>query len=238
MLKPKKVKRTSAAKSASTNLNFVLSRVYPKTDNQKLVFDLYNEGKNLVLYGSAGSGKTFLSLYLGLEDLLNNGRFNKIVILRSAVASRDLGFLPGTEKEKVAVYEAPYRSTINDLFGRDDAYDILKQKKIVEFDSTSFLRGQTYNDCLLFVDEVENMSYQELDTIITRIGDNTRIIFAGDLEQCDFNNRKEISGLPEFLQITDKMEEFEKVEFSIEDCVRSGLVKSYLIAKHQVKKGL
>lgn len=232
MLKPKnKSKRPSTKTSA---LNFELSKIYPMTDNQQKVFDYYSEGKNLVLYGSAGAGKSFLSLYLALKELTEQGTFNKIVILRSAVASRDLGFLPGTEKEKIEVYEAPYRSIVNDLFGRDDAYDILKTKNIIEFESTSFLRGLTYSNCLLFVDEIENMEFREIDTIITRIGDGTKIIFAGDIKQCDFNVRKETSGMPSFISIVNQMEEFGLVEFTLDDCVRSGLVKNYLISKEKL----
>jgi phosphate starvation-inducible PhoH-like protein len=231
MIKPKKVKKSSNRVSA---LNFELQTIQPKTDNQQRVFDYYNEGKNLVLYGSAGSGKSFLSLYLGIKEMLDIGTFNKIVILRSAVASRDLGFLPGTEREKISVYEAPYRSIINDLFGRDDAYDILKQKDIIEFESTSFLRGMTYSNCLIFVDEIENMAFHELNTIFTRIGEGTKIIFAGDIKQCDLNERKETSGMKDFLDIMKKLDEFGLVEFTMDDCVRSGLVKNYLIAKESL----
>ena len=231
MIKPKKVKRSS---NRVTSLNFELRSIQPKTDNQQQVFDYYNEGKNLVLYGSAGSGKSFLSLYLGIKEMLDVGTFSKIVILRSAVASRDLGFLPGTEREKISVYEAPYRSIINDLFGRDDAYDILKQKDIIEFESTSFLRGLTYSNCLIFVDEMENMAFHELNTIFTRIGEGTKIIFAGDIKQCDLNERKETSGMKDFLNIMKKLDEFGLVEFTMDDCVRSGLVKNYLIAKESL----
>jgi phosphate starvation-inducible protein PhoH len=205
------------------------------TENQKKVFDLYDEGKNLVVYGSAGSGKSFLSLYLGLKEMLDEGAFSKILILRSAVATRDLGFLPGTEREKISVYEAPYRSIINELFGRADAYDIMKQKDIIEFESTSFLRGLTYANCLIFVDEMENMTFSELNTIFTRIGEGTKIIFAGDIRQCDLNERKESSGMKDFLRIMEELEEFGLVEFTMEDCVRSGLVKNYLMAKERLK---
>jgi phosphate starvation-inducible protein PhoH len=231
MLKPKKSKKSSCKVSC---LNFELKKIQPMTANQGKVFDLYNGGKNLVLYGSAGAGKSFLSLYLGLKEMLDYGTFSKIIILRSAVASRDLGFLPGTEKEKVAVYETPYKSIINDLFGRADAYEILKQKNIVEFESTSFLRGLTYSDCLIFVDEMENMSFQELNTIYTRIGDNTKIIFAGDIKQCDLNTRKEVSGMNDFLSILTKLEEFDTIEFTIDDCVRSEMVKNYLRVKESL----
>jgi len=233
MLKPKNRSKKSANRVSA--LHFELKKIYPMTENQKKVFDLYDEGKNLVVYGSAGSGKSFLSLYLGLKEMLDEAAFSKIVILRSAVATRDLGFLPGTEREKISVYEAPYRSIINELFGRADAYDIMKQKDIIEFESTSFLRGLTYANCLIFVDEMENMTFSELNTIFTRIGEGTKIIFAGDIRQCDLNERKESSGMKDFLRIMEELEEFGLVEFTMDDCVRSGLVKHYLMAKERLK---
>jgi phosphate starvation-inducible protein PhoH len=233
MLKPKNRSKKSANRVSA--LHFELKKIYPMTENQKKVFDLYDEGKNLVVYGSAGSGKSFLSLYLGLKEMLDEAAFSKIVILRSAVATRDLGFLPGTEREKISVYEAPYRSIINELFGRADAYDIMKQKDIIEFESTSFLRGLTYANCLIFVDEMENMTFSELNTIFTRIGEGTKIIFAGDIRQCDLNERKESSGMKDFLRIMEELEEFGLVEFTMEDCVRSGLVKNYLMVKERLK---
>lgn len=232
MLKPKNKSKKSNRVSA---LHFELKSIYPMTENQQKIFDFYDAGKNLVAYGSAGSGKSFLSLYLGLREMLNEGTFNKIVILRSAVATRDLGFLPGTEREKISVYEAPYRSIINELFGRDDAYDIMKQKDLIEFESTSFLRGLTYSNCLIFVDEMENMTFSELNTIFTRIGEGTKIIFAGDIRQCDLNERKESSGMQDFLRIIRELEEFGLVEFTMDDCVRSGLVKNYLMVKERLK---
>ena len=233
MLKPKS--RSKKSSNRVSALHFELKKIYPMTENQKKVFDLYDDGKNLVVYGSAGSGKSFLSLYLGLKEMLDDAAFSKIVILRSAVATRDLGFLPGTEREKISVYEAPYRAIINELFGRADAYDIMKQKDIIEFESTSFLRGLTYANCLIFVDEMENMTFSELNTIFTRIGEGTKIIFAGDIRQCDLNERKESSGMKDFLRIMEELEEFGLVEFTMEDCVRSGLVKNYLMAKERLK---
>ena len=233
MLKPKNRPKKSANRVSA--LHFELNTIYPMTENQQKVFDLYDEGKNLVVYGSAGSGKSFLSLYLGMKEMLDDAAFSKIIILRSAVATRDLGFLPGTEREKISVYEAPYRAMINELFGRADAYDIMKQKDIIEFESTSFLRGLTYANCLIFVDEMENMTFSELNTIFTRIGEGTKIIFAGDIRQCDLNERKESSGMKDFLRIMEELEEFGLVEFTMDDCVRSGLVKNYLMAKERLK---
>jgi len=239
MIKPPKAQKNK--KKVATNkvstLNFELQKIYPKTENQEKTFELYNQGKNLVLYGSAGAGKSYLSLFLGLKDLLHNSYYNKIVIIRSAVPSRDIGFLPGNEKEKMAVYEAPYRAIVSDLFGRDDAYEILKQKDYIQFESSSFLRGMTYSNSLIFVDEIENFSYSELNTILSRLGDGSRIILAGDIKQCDFNSRRETSCMPELLQIAGEMGEeyFGVVEFTIEDCVRSGFAKAYLQAKEKLK---
>jgi predicted ribonuclease YlaK len=232
MLKPKN--RSKKSTNRVSALHFELKKIYPMTENQKKVFDLYNEGKNLVVYGSAGSGKSFLSLYLGLKEMLDEAAFSKIVILRSAVATRDLGFLPGTEREKISVYEAPYRSIINELFGRADAYDIMKQKDIIEFESSSFLRGLTYANCLIFVDEIQNMTLHEISTIVTRLGENSKIIFAGDVRQSDLNERKENSGVKDLISIATIMPEFSLVEFTVDDIVRSDIVKSFLIAKEKL----
>lgn len=230
MLKPTKRNK----KQKVNSLNFELNNIIPKTDNQQKVFDLYDEGKNLLLYGSAGAGKSFLSLYLALKDMMDNSSYQKIIIFRSAVGSRDLGFLPGTEKEKIAVYEAPYKAIVNELFGRDDAYSILVDKDIIQFESTSFLRGLTYNNSLMFVDEIENMSFQELSTLYTRVGQDTRIILAGDRRQCDLNLKKEISGFDDILSISKEMPSFGFVEFTLDDCVRSGFAREFLIAQEKL----
>jgi len=230
MLKPTKRNK----KQKVNSLNFELQNIIPKTENQQKVFDLYYEGKNLFLYGSAGSGKSFLSLYLALKDMMDNGTYQKIIIIRSAIGSREIGFLPGTEKEKIAVYEAPYKAIVNELFGRDDAYSILTDKDIIQFESTSFLRGLTYNNSLLFVDEIENMTYQECSTIYTRVGQDTRIVLAGDIKQCDLNLKKEISGFADILAVSKEMPSFGFVEFTLEDCVRSGFAKEFLMAQEKI----
>lgn len=237
MVKSKRASKRNAQKASKTSafLNFDLTNIYPMTENQKKTFDLYNSGKNLFLYGSAGSGKTFISLYLGLNEMLKLGTFQKIIIFRLAVPAREQGFLPGTDKEKMAPYEAPYRTIINELFKRDDAYEIMKQKELVIFDSTSFQRGVTYNNCLLIVDEMENLTFQEMDTLLTRLGEDSKIIFSGDIKQCDLNERKEKSGFHDFLSIIKHLDEdFGFVEFTFDDCVRSGLVRRYLFHKERL----
>lgn len=218
-----------------TSDRFKIKDVYPKTDNQSKVFELFDQGKHLLLHGTAGTGKSFLSLYLALEAALSGETtYKKVVIVRSVVPTRDMGFLPGNAKEKSKVYEAPYYAICNELFGRGDAYDILKSKNIVEFITTSFIRGTTFNNALIVVDEVNNMSGHELDSIITRIGKDCRIIFSGDMKQSDLQKDQEKNGLKHFIRILNHMPDFGHVEFTAEDIVRSSIVKQYIIAKDKL----
>lgn len=218
------------------NSNFNLKKIEPLTENQREAFEAYYNGKNLMLHGIAGCGKSFLSLYLSLEEVMqkNNEKYEKVIIVRSVVPTRDMGFLPGNNKEKARVYEAPYYAICTELFGRGDAYEILKQKNIVEFISTSFIRGITLNNCIIVVDEMQNMSGHELDSVITRVGKNCKIIFSGDFRQSDFTKEHEKSGIVSFMRIIEKMKEFHFVDFDEDDIVRSGLVKSYIIHKDKL----
>lgn len=210
----------------------------PITRNQKRVFD-YFPNNHLVLHGMAGTGKSFLSLYLSLQSILaKKSPYLKIVVVRSAVPTRDIGFLPGSLKEKIEAYEDPYKIIVSEIFGRGDAYGILKNKGQIEFVTTSYLRGITLDDCIVIVDEFQNCTFQELDTIITRIGENGKIIFSGDYRQSDLDKSRERAGMIKFLDILEKMYEFEFVEFEAEDIVRSGLVKSYIIAKSELEDQL
>lgn len=213
-----------------------IKRILPKTENQKKTFESFRSGKNLLLHGVPGSGKSFVSLYLSLNDIFETGENDKIYIIRSMVPTRDMGFLPGNVKEKMKVYESPYHSIVTELFGRGDAYDLLKNKGIIEFMSTSFIRGTTFDNCYVVVDECQNMSAMELHSIITRVGENCRIIFCGDYKQDDLSSerKKEYSGILEFMTILRNMPMFDFVEFQIDDIVRSGLVKQYLIVKDKM----
>lgn len=202
----------------------------PLTQNQSLAFE---SDKNLIMHGIAGTGKTYVACYLGYKALTDKEQ-RKMVIIRSAVPTRDIGFLPGTDKEKSAVYEEPYKDIAAELFERGDAYSILKQKFVVEFMTTSFIRGITIDDAVILVDECQNMTFHELDSIITRVGNNCRIIFCGDFRQDDFSGKREQSGLHEFFKILKKTERFDMIDFQIEDIVRSDLVKDYIIAKHEL----
>jgi hypothetical protein len=207
-----------------------LSKIQPITENQKKTFDLFESGKNLVLYGTAGTGKTFISINLALQEVLGGYTdYKKLVIVRSVVPTRDIGFLPGTAKEKSLVYEAPYTAICSELINRGDAYEILKRKGIVEFMTSSFVRGITLRDCIVVVDEFQNMTDEELHSIITRVGDNCKIIFCGDCRQNDL--KKETTGFHKFLQILSTMKRFGIVEFNIQDIVRSDIVKEYIIKR-------
>ena len=212
-----------------------LQSIKPLTTNQHCVFEEYNKDKNLLLHGMAGTGKTFCALYLALKEIFNSKiNKHKVYIVRSAVPTRDVGFLPGSLKEKMKQYEAPYRSICTELFNRGDAYEILKTKDYIEFMSTSFVRGSTYNNCVLIVDEIQNLTYHELDSIITQAGDDTRLVFSGDFRQSDLTREQDRTGLLEFIKVLDIMPSVSSIEFGIEDVVRSGLVKEYLLAKHKL----
>ena len=210
--------------------SLTLHEIEPLTRNQLRAFE---SGKNLVLHGVAGTGKTFISCYLAFDDMIKS-MAKKLVIIRSAVPTRDIGFLPGTEKEKTAIYEQPYKDICVELFQRGDAYDILKTKHLVEFMTTSFIRGITLRDSYIIVDECQNMSFHELDSIITRIGEGCRIIFCGDFRQSDLKAETEKKGLHSFVKVLKATNYFDLIDFDIKDIVRSGFVKDYITAKEEL----
>ena len=213
-----------------------LGNIKPLTKNQERVFHSYNDDYNLVLHGFAGTGKTLLAMYLGLKDVLDRDyeEFDKVVIVRSTVQTRNMGFMPGGLDEKASHYELPYKAICTELFGRGDAYEILKQRDQLEFVTTTFIRGITLNNAIVLVDESQNMDFHELDSIMTRLGRDSKIIFCGDFRQADLRTKHDKSGLPDFLQILDKVGGFEKIEFVEDDIVRSQSVKDYLIKKMEL----
>lgn len=215
-----------------TKPNFVLKEIDPITKNQEVVFRDFMNGKNLLIHGLPGTGKSFISLYLALSEIENFKSYQNITIIRSVVPSRDMGFLPGSIKEKSKIYELPYQAICNELYGRGDAYEVLKNKGIIDFQTSSFLRGLTIDNSIVIVDECQNMTFQELSTIITRTGNNAKIIFCGDYRQTDLKYNDEKSGIFSFMDILRNMTKyFSCVEFQIEDIVRSGLVKDFIIKK-------
>jgi len=206
----------------------------PLTENQKRFFDLYKRQEYFVaLHGVAGTGKTFIALYKALEEVLDkNNPFQKIIIVRSAVQSRDIGHLPGDIDDKMEIYRQPYVQICDTLFGRKDAYQRLEEQGHIEFISTSFIRGMSFDDAIIIVDEMQNLTFEEIDTVMTRVGYRSKIIWCGDYRQTDLNKRKnDVSGILKFLDIAMHMKAFSKIEFTIDDIVRSSLVKDYILAK-------
>jgi phosphate starvation-inducible protein PhoH len=232
--KDKKLSRREK-EGSRMDTKFSMNQIRPLTDTQGEFFDSYNAGYNIAAIGTAGTGKTMCGLYLGLCDILSNDDYHQVIIVRSAVQTREQGFMPGTLQQKEAVYALPYADIVNDLFGRGDAWSILSQKSSVKFMTSSFVRGLTFDNSIIIVDECQSMTYHELDSIITRVGDSSRIIFCGDTAQDDLagtRHKHDTSGLEDFLKVLSRMtDSFKVVQFGIEDIVRSGLVKEYIIAK-------
>ena len=209
---------------------FDLRHITPLTPNQQKMFSAYRNDQNIVAHGFAGTGKTFISLYLALEEILGGStRFDKIIIVRSVVPARDVGFLPGSVKDKTKVYEEPYREICADLFGRDDAYEILKTRGVIQFTTTSFLRGLTFNNAIVIIDESQNLIYSELYTTLTRLGDTSRLILAGDFRQTDLKKYESNNSLIHVINILKKMNSVQFIEFENNDIVRSNFVRDFII---------
>ena len=203
------------------------------TANQEKTMQAFDDGDHLVLSGSAGTGKTFLACYLGLEAVLEK-MYHNLVIVRSVVPVRDMGYLPGTAEEKKDAFAAPYKGIFSEIFGDVAAYNKLINSKIVQFESTSFIRGMTYDNSVIIVDEMQNLNFHELDSVITRVGNNCRIIFCGDYKQTDFKYDDEKVGITKFLNITDQLKNFTTVNFGWEDIVRSDFVRDYIMTKEML----
>jgi phosphate starvation-inducible PhoH-like protein len=206
----------------------------PLTENQNKFFQAYKQGDYFIaLHGVAGTGKTFSALYKAIEEVLDRGNtFEKIIVVRSAVQSREIGHLPGSIDEKMDIYQQPYRQICETLFGRKDAWDRLEEQGHIEFISTSFIRGMSFDNAIIIVDEMQNMTFEEIDTVMTRVGNQSKIIWCGDYRQTDLNKKKnDVSGLLKFFDIAYHMGAFTRIEFTPDDIVRSSLVKDYILAK-------
>ena len=211
-----------------------LKTFQPLTDNQKKFFDAYKRQDYFIaLHGVAGTGKTFCALYKAIEEVLDKGNpFNKIIVVRSAVQGREIGHLPGDVNEKMEIYEQPYRQICDTLFGRRDAWDRLEEQHHIEFISTSFIRGMSFDDAIIIVDEMQNLTFEEIDTVMTRVGYRSKIIWCGDYRQTDLTKKKnDVTGILKFFDIAMHMKAFTRIEFTVDDIVRSSLVKEYIVAK-------
>ena len=232
---PKKMRRKKPINSEQ------LTEIKPLTDNQKLVFDAYENNKNLFLYGCAGTGKTFIAMYLALKEILSNKTpYEKLYVVRSLVPTREIGFLPGDHEDKAHLYQIPYQNMVKYMFKMPDdpafemLYDNLKAQETISFWSTSFLRGTTLDNAIVIVDECQNLNFHELDSIMTRVGNDSKIIFAGDVAQTDLVKTNEKNGILDFMKILEIMDEFANIEFDVNDIVRSGLIRNYIVTKLQI----
>ena len=220
--------------------NEYLVDITPLTDNQKVLFDSYNQQKNVVAYGVAGTGKTFITLYNALRDVLDETTpYERVYIVRSLVSTREIGFLPGDHEDKADIYQIPYKHMVKYMFQMpSDAdfemlYGNLRSQETIKFWSTSFIRGTTLDNAIIIVDEFQNLNFHELDSIITRVGENSKICFCGDATQSDLTKTNDRNGIVDFMNILRKMVSFDIIEFDVNDIVRSGLVKEYIVAKLQ-----
>jgi predicted ribonuclease YlaK len=217
--------------------------IEPLTENQEKLFKAWDEGKHLFVYGAAGTGKTFCALYKALYDCLKEvPSYENVYIVRSLVATREIGFLPGDHEDKSSLYQIPYKNMVKYMFemGSDSEFETLytslKAQETIKFWSTSFVRGVTLDNAVIIIDEMQNLNFHELDSIITRVGENTRIIFCGDAMQSDLIRDKEKNGIHDFMRILEIMEDdFTMIEMGVDDICRSGLVRNYLIAKHSIQ---
>jgi len=210
-----------------------LVTIDPLTDNQRKFFEAYKEGQeHIALHGVAGTGKTFIALYKALEEVLDKStHYDRIVVVRSAVQSREIGHLPGDVAEKLAIFQQPYQQICHALFERKDAWELLEEVGTIEFISTSFIRGTTFDDAIIIVDEMQNMNFEEIDTVMTRVGTRSKIIWCGDYRQTDLRKNNDKSGILHFFNIAKYMTSFTRIEFEAQDIVRSDLVKEYILAK-------
>ena len=222
-----------------------LLKIKPITESQKTVFENWKKGQNQFLFGCAGTGKTFISLYLAMQDVLNlQTKYEKVVLVRSLIPTREIGFLPGDEEDKAALYQVPYQNMVQFMFEQPNEqafkmlYDRLKSQGSLYFLSTSFLRGLTFDNTIIIVDECQNLNFHELDTITTRVGQDSRIVFCGDFFQTDLIKTGDKNGLHDFLRILEEMKDFNCTEFNIGDIVRSGFVRDYLIQKTKLGIGM
>ena len=216
----------------------MLRDIEPLTENQQKLFESYSEGKNIIAYGAAGTGKTFITLYNALCDVLDPSTpYEKIYIVRSLVSTREIGFLPGDHEDKSTLYQIPYKNMVKYMFELPSAADFemlygnLKAQETISFWSTSFIRGTTFDRAIIIVDEFQNLNFHELDSIMTRVGENTKIMFCGDATQSDLIKQNERNGIVDFMRVLRLMSSIDIIEFGVEDIVRSGLVKEFILAK-------
>jgi len=224
----KRERRRLRKQGITVHTGMKLQKIEPLTTNQERAFEEYCKGKDLFLHGTAGTGKTFIAIYNAMCDVLA-GHYGKLIIIRSVVPSRDMGYLPGTQSEKSAVYEAPYYEIFSELFNETSAYDFYKTKGQVQFVTTSFIRGTTFENCIVVIDECQNMIWSELNTLLTRVGQNCRVVICGDTKQSDLTERSGKYDLKKIISVCRSMKRFGFIEMKPDDIVRSGFVKEFIM---------
>jgi len=229
-------KQSSTRTKKSTSWRKRLVDIFPFSQAQEDFFRYYEKGYNLVLSGAAGCGKTFIALHHALNESKEHQYRKKVIIVRSVVPTRDMGFLPGTQKEKEAAYTTPYENIVNELYGDSKVWETLVDQGTIQFMTTSYIRGITLNNSIVIVDEMQNCNFHELDSVITRVGEESRIIFAGDYYQSDFTRDRDRQGINKFLTILEKMNYFRHIRFEWEDICRSGIVRDYIMTKELEEK--
>jgi len=225
--------KTKSQQTESMNIRLdSMMTIEPITDHQKEAWQAWRDGDHISLLGTAGTGKTFLAMYLALEEVMNKSTpFERLQIIRSVVPTREVGYLPGTLEDKLNAFTGPYRSVCTELFDDVRAYDKLVHNNYIEFSSTSYIRGVTYDSCIILVDEIPNLNFHELDSVITRVGQGTRLMLCGDYHQTDLKQEKEKEGIHKFMEILDNMRHFSIINFGWEDIVRSDFVRDYIMTK-------
>lgn len=233
-LSKKKKETVQRERDYIINYKFSMKPVSPKTVNQSRFMEQYALGKNVAAIGSAGTGKTYLAMYLAMKDVLKEDKYREVIVIRSAVQTRDQGYMPGNQAEKAAVFESPYIDIINDLFENPSAYGTLKANRQIRFMTSSFVRGLTFNNAIIIVDECQSMSAHELNTIAQRVGEDSRIIWCGDTKQNDLIKSKyDTTGLPRFLKVCERIPSVSQITFTVDDCVRSGFCKEFILADEE-----
>lgn len=209
-----------------------LKSIRALTPAQEDLFHAWYNESHLIAHGTAGTGKTYLALYLAFQDILDKrSACDKIIIVRSNVMTREVGHLPGTLEEKMSEFERPYREICTELFGRKSTYDDMKAAGLITFMPTSSVRGLTWYNSIVFVDEAQNLNFHEIDSIMTRVGHNSRVIITGDIPQSDLSHSgRDKSGMKDLLNVANNMQDVTSIRFTRNDIVRGEFVKSWICA--------
>lgn len=207
---------------------------HPLTENQKRV--LKSRKDHLLVQGPAGTAKTYSVLARGLVKV-SAGDVDQIIIIRSPVEIRKIGHLPGDADEKMDPYAAPYIGLLAEISPKMN-YRALVSKRLLCFTPTTFLRGTTFHNSFVIVDEYQNLSEHELDTVMTRVGQGTQLCVVGDPAAQSDLPRHEQGEQADIIDTFASMECVDHVQFSVEDVVRSGFVKDYHIARSERAAGL